>query len=57
MGEKLELQALCGSIMIVETEEPELYDEPENLLLLCTLDNCHIYTDYLYQANHYNNPG
>jgi len=21
------------------------------------LDSCHIYTDYLYEATHYNNPG
>jgi hypothetical protein len=57
MGDKHELQALCGRIMIVETEESELYDEPENLCLLCPLGSCHIYTDYLYEATHYYNPG
>jgi hypothetical protein len=35
MGEKHELRALRGRIMIVEKDEPEFYDESENFCLLC----------------------
>lgn len=57
MGERHEFETLCGKSITVETDEPELYREPESLCLLCPQDSCLIYADYFYEATHYNNPG
>jgi hypothetical protein len=51
-----EFEALCGKIIGVVTDRPETYDTPESLCLLCPKDSCAIYTDYLYESTHYNNP-
>jgi len=49
-------ETLCGKAISIVTDKPESYKAPESLCLLCPENNCAVYTDYLYEVTHYNNP-